>query len=236
MAATTRRTRNYKERSSMFAFGHFALPMAAIVALGLLFIGIKLFFLTPPEKIVVNQPPPVLETPLSSRKEPALNQQVTAVEPAIPSGVNGGEGTTEYVVDLPPLASEPTSNVLLAGPVGPRYTAPAKINDTVAVPKASAKPAPVHNTSRPPSSSPQLASANSRWAVQIGAFVSSGSASSLVDQIKKQGYKAAVSKADTDGTTYHRVRVPAGNSRESANKLAAELEKKGYPVAVVPVK
>ena len=50
MAATSRRSRNYKEKNSMFAFGHFALPIAALVAVGLLFVGIKLFFLTPSGK------------------------------------------------------------------------------------------------------------------------------------------------------------------------------------------
>jgi cell division septation protein DedD len=50
MAATTRRARNYKEKSSGFTFGHFALPVAAVIALGLLLVGIKLFFLSPPEQ------------------------------------------------------------------------------------------------------------------------------------------------------------------------------------------
>jgi len=65
--------------------------------------------------------------------------------------------------------------------------------------------------------------------------VNGNSATTLVSEVKKQGYTASVSRADSSGKTFHRVRVNAGGTREDANRLAAELERKGYPVSVVPM-
>lgn len=47
--ASSRKNRNYKERRPMFAFGQLVLPLAAIIAIGLLFMAVKLLFLSPNE-------------------------------------------------------------------------------------------------------------------------------------------------------------------------------------------
>ena len=57
-----------------------------------------------------------------------------------------------------------------------------------------------------------------------------------MEQARKDGYSATVARGELSGKEYHRVRVAAGSTRESAEKLAAELEKKGYPVSLVPIR
>jgi cell division septation protein DedD len=76
----------------------------------------------------------------------------------------------------------------------------------------------------------------SAWAVQVGAFSKESGASEVLNEMKKMGYSASISKSDASGATFHRVRVAAGKSREEAQRVASALEKKGYPVLVVPAR
>ncbi len=41
-----RKTRKFKEKPVVFAFGHIMLPLVAILALGLLVLGVRLLFVT----------------------------------------------------------------------------------------------------------------------------------------------------------------------------------------------
>ncbi|MDR1651437.1 MAG: SPOR domain-containing protein [Synergistaceae bacterium] len=224
MAATTRRARNYKERSSGFTFGHFALPIAAIAALGLLFIGVKLFFLTPPERVgreTARITPPIEQETQKTAEVPDFE----LVPPAV---------TDNPFANAEPERLETTDvSIVLAGPLTQTGT-PVRSAQTSASAggarntQVSTRPA---RTSAPPAQVPS--NPNAKWGVQIGAFVNADSASNLMSEIKRQGYSASISKVDSSGKTFHRVRVGAGNTRESADKLASELEKRGYPVAVV---
>jgi cell division septation protein DedD len=239
MAATTRRSRNYKEKNSMFAFGHFALPVAAVVALGLLFIGIKLFFLTPSERVDAGftDVTPRLNYAAEAEREPLPDIEplpLGAPDPAEGTLIASGAGVSTVQVTPPPVVQEPRAETITAGPIASGAAA-ARPEARVSEPSPRNTPRTGASAGRTPARTAP-SPADSKWAVQVGAFVNQGSAASLVDQIRKQGYTAAVSKSDMSGKTYHRVRVPAGDSRESANRLAAELERKGYPVAVVPVR
>ncbi|MCL2684482.1 MAG: SPOR domain-containing protein, partial [Synergistaceae bacterium] len=136
-------------------------------------------------------------------------------------------------------------DIVLAGPLTARGTPamPSGKTNTASTttqrPAAAKTSAPATNarTTQPAASPPAntATAANSKWGVQIGAFVNGNSATTLVSEVKKQGYTASVSRADSSGKTFHRVRVNAGGTREDANRLAAELERKGYPVSVVPM-
>ena len=226
MAATMRRTRNYKEKNTGFTFGHFALPIAAVIALGLLFVGIKMFFLSPPKPAGIPVTPETFASMTHDSPTPLIQ------EPDFALAEDGSFG--EY------LTAEAVATdiaIVLAGPLSARDTpaAPsgtntARTNTTQAAPAASATTA---QPAAPPRVNP--APANSRWGVQIGAFVNASSATTLVSEVQRQGYTASVSQTDSSGRTFHRVRISAGNTREDANRLAAELERKGYPVSVVPM-
>ena len=236
MAATLRRARNYKEKSTGFTFGHFALPIAAVIALGLLFVGIKLFFLSPPK------PPGIqvtretmafgtLDSPTQLIQEPDF---ALADDVSIEEGFQTGELEKLEMTDV---------SIVLAGPLTARGT-PAETSrtttaktDTKRTTPAASAPAANSRTAQPaaPPRANTKATANSKWGVQIGAFVNASSATTLVSEVQKQGYAASVSKIDSSGKTFHRVRVNAGSTREDANRLATELERKGYPVSVVPM-
>jgi cell division septation protein DedD len=232
MASTTRRARSYKEKSSIFTFGHFALPVAAVIALGLLFVGIKLFFLTPPQKVGVEAvvvpgdgetewgpAPPIAEQP-----DFALAESDYGAKP-----VTGGPEKLE-TTDV---------SIILAGPLT-QTGSPAKTPVTPEVAKAEAKRGTASAAVRTQTSQASVkaktnANPNAKWGVQIGAFVNENSASTLLSDVKKLGYLASISKVDSSGKTFHRVRIGAGNTREDAAHLASELKEKGYPVSVVPM-
>ncbi|MDR1470924.1 MAG: SPOR domain-containing protein [Synergistaceae bacterium] len=236
MAATSRRSRSYKDRGSGFTFGHFALPIAAVIALVLLFVGIKLFFLMPVDRIegieVIS--PSIAEenaqnslTAAPIAPEPEFAERESA-SPAGPAGHTAADGK----------AGE---SMILAGPIAPNGT-PVRASSSTQAKGVSARPADAKEKT-PAASNPAkqrqtanaAAGASGKWAVQIGAFVKREGASTLQSEVEKQGYAASISKVDSSGKTFHRVRVSAGNSREAAAELAAELERKGYPVAVVPL-
>ena len=240
MSATTRRSRNYKEKSSMFAFGHFALPLAAVLALGLLFVGIKIFFFVPPDRTTANAPGARASAPPESGG--TVEHARVNAQPENPIE-NANEILLEPVTlaktDAEPPAPTPTQaeSITLAGPIETVeiVTRPPETKN-----KASAKTEPRPNLAetrpkRGETPRPAAVPSNSKWAVQVGAFINQSSAAATAEEMRKLGHKAAVSKSEMAGKTYHRVRVMAGNNREGANRLAAELERKGYPVAVVPV-
>ena len=214
----------------MLAFGHFVLPLAAIVALGLLFVGIKLFFLTPGDRggIEVTPTPPV-----------AVEQDQEIPSTGTSVGSEAGDTGTPLVAVTDPTSTDmQTSNAtpggssqaVLAGPIGggrsPSSETPA--------PQVGQKTGRNDDTPQPTPVTNRRVNPNVRWGVQIGAFQKEEGAKTLADEVRKAGYTASISTAkNSSGTTFHRVRVAAGNNKDDAAKLAVELEKKGYPVLVV---
>jgi cell division septation protein DedD len=99
-----RRNRKFKEKPAVFAFGHIMLPLVAILAVGLLILGVRLLFVSPdspvsyPENLEYHE----VETPSTAvTAEPAANSQVVAVpapggdEPAAESGTAQAEPVAE---------------------------------------------------------------------------------------------------------------------------------------------
>jgi DedD protein len=242
-----RRTRNYKGKSTGLTFGHFALPIAAVIALGLLFAGIKLFFLSPPKPagITVTHETFAFGTGVYDSPAPLIQEPDFTLADDVP--LVSESPVSEFTAAEPEQLEMTDVEIVLAGPLTARGTPAAssgknttRANTGRAAPAASAKTTNAGTTK--PSATPAVpprtnttAPANSKWAVQIGAFVNADSAAALVSEAKRQGYSVSVSKADSSGKTFHRVRVSAGSTREDANRLAAELERKGYPVSVVPM-
>lgn len=239
MSSTTRKTRNYKEKSSMLAFGHIALPLAAVIAVGLLFIGIKLFFLTPPEDDAVEITP---QSSYSAQAEPTRNDPV-------PETVETTSQPDDD--DLKAEAPAPSANdtVALARPVGggdaapaqqatkPKQqntkpqTPPAKPQNAAAKESGAQKQQAQSAQPSKPQQKPQGGAAS--FGVQIGAFSKKEGAESVAKDAAKLGYSATISQGQNSGKTYFRVRVPAGKTRDDAARVAAELEKHGFPVAII---
>jgi cell division septation protein DedD len=225
MAATSRRSRNYKEKNSMFAFGHFALPIAALVAVGLLFVGIKLFFLTPSNKAVVPEVPieGMSDTDLSVSDEEFPEESLYAEE-NVPAQDTAAD--SEPAVSVGPI----TERAGKSEPALKETQQKTPLKPAAAVVKKT--PAVAKNMGKMPAPSP----AGSAWAVQVGAFSKEEGANVVLGEMKKLGYSASIQKSEASGSTFHRVRVAAGQSRADAQKLASALEKKGYPVLVVPAR
>jgi cell division septation protein DedD len=193
--------------------------------------GIKLFFLTPSDRGA---------TEIARIETPAFSEPPAAIADEPDFMLAGSDPEIIVPEKLDTLETEGIS-VTLAGPLNQsgKQTGASGTAGQSASAKNTQKRATPAKTARPTSGTRAPAAAaggtKSKWGVQIGAFVNAGSASTLVSEIKKQGYSASVSKAAASGKTFHRVRVGAGNSREDANRLAAELREKGYPVSVVPM-
>lgn len=234
MGSTTRKTRNYKEKSSMLAFGHIALPLAAVIAVGLLFIGIKLFFLSPSDPDIVEITP---ETPPVVAVAPTPPAQVEPVQQTVDVGTNA----------TPPQETSETggmneTTVVLANPIpqasategsGASSTSSAVPPSTSSRPSTSTPTVPSVGSPSASSATSQTNALTSKYGVQIGAFTREEGANTVVEEVTKQGYVAAVSATEASGKTYHRVRVAAGDTKEEAERLAAELKQKGYPVLIV---
>ncbi|MDR1021138.1 MAG: SPOR domain-containing protein [Synergistaceae bacterium] len=221
MAATSRRSRNYKEKNSMFAFGHFALPIAALVAVGLLFVGIKLFFLTPSDRGEGFEVP--IEGPLDPVSQAAPDEEFTDEPQSLAV-------TAALIETQPEIPAMPSVGPITDTP-GQSTPAATQAPRTPARPAAPAQKKPV--APNRPARTPPPAPSGSAWAVQVGAFSKESGASEVLNEMKKMGYSASISKSDASGATFHRVRVAAGRSREEAQRVASALEKKGYPVLVV---
>ena len=103
-----------------------------------------------------------------------------------------------------------------------------------------AAPGPAPAASRPTAapaatqaSSPQAAAARGAWAVQVGAFGSTGAAAKVVNELSSAGFRAYVSPVQRGGKTLYRVRVGPEAERSRADALAASLKGRGLPATVV---
>lgn len=268
---SSRKSRNYKEKRPMFAFGQLVLPIAAILALGLLFTGIKLFFFAPPS---TRGPDPVeyIPQPVSQDNSVDTTSKVTANtthtenQQIVPNKKTGGNS----IILAGPVdpATEAVTPVMKSSNEGkktiPKKTTPEKIvSPTKPIEqKKTERKVPVKtetkmNTvvkqtptkpiktvtageSKPTVKTPSPTIVTSiksgtLWGVQIGAFTKREGADILAEQAKKDGYSPIVSQYEVEGKQFFRVRVKSGTDREVAATIAAELEKKGYPVALVPL-
>ncbi len=224
----TRESRRLKEKRSVIPFGDIMLPVIGLVAVGLLIVGVKMFFLsgdksTPyaplpartsraaPQKPPVREAVPGSTLPSPPREEKPEGKGGGEVALAVPAGSSGKAAPAEEGES--PIASPPDSK-----PAG-----------AAKKPQPQISPAPIEKLKAP-------SIKESRWGVQIGAFSSRESAESLRKQVSKSGYSAAVTTAVVDGKTFYRVTVPAGKERPSAVSLSEKLQNAGYPVLVVEVR
>ena len=215
----TRRTRRYKMRRPLFAFGQLMLPLVGIVALGLLVVGVKLFFLPGEnggasvlssgqdfvsEKNSLVALPGTKPTPTSPQKTP--NPTHSALSPNSPETMQIAVPVTHKDQILQPR-NESTSKPVVHSPV--------------------ASPS---STSAPP---PTLSGKNFSWGVQVGAFTKRDQAISLMKKLQKIETNVLITTGTVNGKTYYRVRVAAGQTRQDAEKLERKLRQKGYPTLIV---
>lgn len=81
---------------------------------------------------------------------------------------------------------------------------------------------------------PATESATGMWAVQLGSFSNEENADRLAADLRKQGFAAFLSQLQTASGELHRVRVGPQKDRDSAEAVAATLQRNGHRSQVVP--
>jgi cell division septation protein DedD len=222
MKMSTREGRRHKERRSVIPFGDIMLPVIGLVAVGLLIVGVKLFFLSG-DRNKPYTPLPVQQQVAGSPRTPVAAPLIKAVEPI------GGESPQSLLAIPVSPGKKNESSVKIESPVA--STPPAK------PPETSRTAEPVRTPPKPsPPSAPSSAPANSRWGVQIGSFTARASAETVRQQAERAGFNALITTAQVSGKTYFRITVPAGKNRTDAVALSQRLTRAGFPVFVVSLR
>jgi cell division protein FtsN len=199
------------------------LPVIGLVAVGLLIVGVKLFFLSG-DRTKPYTPLPVETNVSGSPRTPvATAPGIKPVEPSV-------EASPQSLLAIPVSPGKKTeSGVKVESPVAsPPQPKPAETARTAEPVRTPAIPSPP--------ATPSPAPADSRWGVQIGSFTTRASAETVRQQAAQKGFTAAISSAQVSGKTYFRVTVPAGNNRSEAVALSQRLTKAGFPVFVVSLR
>lgn len=212
----TRRSRRNRARKTGFGFGHFMLPIVGLVAVGILVLGVRLFFF-----------PSSREETVNPGEEPAMAVQegsagTTANEGgeiiAVPEGAVPEKKEPEPVKKTTPEKTEtkPATRKTASSQTALESGAPS----VPKTPVTQAKPAEAPLTGL-------------KWGVQVGAFKERTNAEKLVKKLKQEGFFAKLSEVKSGEAVLTKVFVVAGEQRVDADKLSMTLQEKGYPVLVV---
>ena len=218
----TRRTRNFKEKSTASnILGRLIMPVAVVMALALFYFSIKLFFFSPPREE---------QHPLPSTVNP----------PAVTEPYEGGD---DYGDELPPIDDmDDTSTITPETPPAEQKPEPAETVKPAEKPKP-AVTKPVQKPAEKPKPKPAVTqqpkpaqSSGPRWDVQIGGFRARSGAELTVKQAREKGYSAYVVDEKLDGQPFYKVRVRGHAYKNEARALSQKLAAAGFPVYVVSVK
>ena len=218
----TRRTRNFKEKSTASnILGRLRMPVAVVMALALFYFSIKLFFFSPPREE---------QHPLPSTVNP----------PAVTEPYEGGD---DYGDELPPIDDmDDTSTITPETPPAEQKPEPAETVKPAEKPKP-AVTKPVQKPAEKPKPKPAVTqqpkpaqSSGPRWDVQIGGFRARSGAELTVKQAREKGYSAYVVDEKLDGQPFYKVRVRGHADKNEARALSQKLAAAGFPVYVVSVK
>lgn len=218
----TRRTRNFKEKSTASnILGRLIMPVAVVMALALFYFSIKLFFFSPPREE---------QHPLPSTVNP----------PAVTEPYEGGD---DYGDELPPIDDmDDTSTITPETPPAEQKPEPAETVKPAEKPKP-AVTKPVQKPAEKPKPKPAVTqqpkpaqSSGPRWDVQIGGFRARSGAELTVKQAREKGFSAYVVDEKLDGQPFYKVRVRGHADKNEARALSQKLAAAGFPVYVVSVK
>ena len=214
----SRRSRRNRTHKTTFGFGHFMLPIVGLVAVGMLVLGIRLFFFPSHDG---ESPPQVVEE--------VNGTTMTGVQPSKADGGEGEvvavpEGSVPEVVVPAPKTKDTQAKQEAKPPVTkPQTPTPVAAGIAPTAPKTAVAPAkPAVETI-----------AKEAWNVQVGAFKDRGNAENLVKKLKQEGFSARLVEMKSGEVSLSKVLVQAGEDRASADRLAKTLSEKGYPVLVV---
>ncbi|HAK41401.1 MAG TPA: SPOR domain-containing protein [Synergistales bacterium] len=84
-----RKNRKFKEKPTVFAFGHIMLPLVAVLALGLLVLGVRLLFVSPESQVSYPETP---EYPGTETETPPVVAQTSGETKVVAVPVPNGDG------------------------------------------------------------------------------------------------------------------------------------------------
>lgn len=203
--------RDIRKRRFIPSFGDIILPVVGGLAVVLLFIAGKLFF--------VNGLVSGAGTP--RREAPPIQEEVPEPQPLPPEEEPAAPGPYSLPGEPEPGGADPELQVT-ATPLDegmPTSEGPAPSTGT-SQQRAPAKPQPAAQKKSDPAPV---------WRVQVGAYNTKAGANEIVSKLAKSGYKATV----FSGPKFHKVWVQAGSSKQAAEAVAARLKKAGFPGSYV---
>lgn len=167
----------------------------------------------------------------------------------LPMLLSGQDETVQVEVDVPeapvlaPQALEPVAPVPLPAPAEvpelpvslPAASADSAPAAAPVAPVEAVQPAPAPEPVVAPAAPASAPAAAGDWVIQLGSFSSAANADGLSKELRTQGYNAYTHSVTVQGKTSTRVYVGPLASREAANRLRDELERKrgtkGFVVA-----
>jgi DedD protein len=196
--------------------------VGAVVLLGVGVIAFPLLFETQPRPIPVDIPivipprdgAPPLALPAPKAAAPAPAPTASAIAPA-PAPAPVAAVSTPLPAPAP-VAPAPTPEVKPAAAPAPK-------------PAVAAAPAPKPATEIPAAAP----TASARFVVQIGAFADAGAVRDVRAKAQKAGVATFTQVVDTGDGKRTRVRVGPFDSREAAEKAAAQIKAAGLPGSVL---
>jgi cell division protein FtsN len=218
-----RRGRKFKERRSIFSFGHIMLPLVGLLALGLLILGVRLLFFQSPEEFSMGD---------YEAEESVTIQESYQEENAPSEGYQTEDSQSKPVVAVPVEITDEEEDY-----AGTGRTPSAEEEEAAATAKKQESKQAEEAGSMEAEKTQQPASATSTapsgfWGVQVGAFTVRESAENLASELRQKGHESFVIPAEVGGKQYYRVRVKAGDNRRAAEQLEKTLSSEGYPTLV----
>jgi cell division septation protein DedD len=202
------------------------LPLIGFVAIGLLLVAGRLFFMSDFGSNGASLPVmmPSRERPAEARErvEPEVKKVPPIKAPsagAFSASARAG-GTARVALAVPDVLAVPYE--------GKKASVPAKRRTPPVSPPKAANKTAVKAPSRPQTVSASSNQKPSGWMVQVGAF----STKSAADDVARRLMKEKRSVTVVSGKTRHRVLLRAGSGGE-ASALAAQMDRSGFPGSFV---
>lgn len=223
-----RKNRRHRDPSPMFPFGDIMLPVIGIVALGLLVVGIKMFFLPAnSENEYTPVPVPQVIEKQEKKKLPTKPVVVSKVSEGKVSSPKNEIKTEPIAVPVASTEQTKQSSISALPEQNPNINKKEPSANTETDHKG------ITTSNNQVKESPSVRNvSNMYWNVQIGSFVESKSAQSEARRAENAGFKANIITASVNGKSYHRVFVPAGKERSDAVILEKKLKQKGFPTFI----
>jgi cell division protein FtsN len=213
-----KRDRQKEKKQSTFSFGQIMVPLIGLVAIGLLYLGIKMFFFAPVKTLSEQATAPnVIAQPATPKSEekPQVSTASKAAKPSVP-------------IEDPSLRPE---NNVIATPSSKASTdsSTASVQESQ---KIVAKQQPSQSQTSQPSDS-QISEGG--WGVQVGSFTEKWRAEDVKNKLETSGYqnKVRITEAVVNGKRYYRVQVYAGKDNSDAKELEKNLKAMNLPTLIV---